>query len=246
MKGNFVNNIGRLFWLKLKKTNAILTSLVIAILIITIDYFNVISSVQSSFAITITGIVVLIVIWTMYVTNFYKLIKLSSINVLDMILVTSVMTMLIYMMYLIYINQKNTWKFILATSILGVALIVLFIRVSYIKKSLCEHRSDSTVVDLRDLCEGKVTKRPIVVGDQAVNYDLLDRDVIVSVLCDSINSAYSLGAYVIGLEGEWGTGKTTIANLAQQRLVKNDDICVVKGLDFWATGSSAAPCMILC
>lgn len=125
MKGNFVNNIGRLFWLKLKKTNAILTSLVIAILIITIDYFNVISSVQSSFAITITGIVVLIVIWTMYVTNFYKLIKLSSINVLDMILVTSVMTMLIYMMYLIYINQKNTWKFILATSILGVALIVL-------------------------------------------------------------------------------------------------------------------------
>ena len=84
MKGNFVNNIGRLFWLKLKKNNAILTSLVIALLIITIDYFNVISSVQISFAITITGIVVLIAVWTMYVTNFYKLIKLSSINVLDM------------------------------------------------------------------------------------------------------------------------------------------------------------------
>ena len=65
MKGNFVNNIGRLFWLKLKKTNAILTSLVIAILIITIDYFNVISLVQISFAITITGIVVLIAGWTM-------------------------------------------------------------------------------------------------------------------------------------------------------------------------------------
>ena len=60
-----MNNIGRLFWLKLKKTNAILTSLVIAILIITIDYFNVISLVQISFAITITGIVVLIAVWTM-------------------------------------------------------------------------------------------------------------------------------------------------------------------------------------
>lgn len=83
-----MNNIGRLFWLKLKNTNVILTSLVIAILIITIDYFNVISSVQISFAITITGIVVLIAVWTMYVTNFYKLIKLSSINVLDMVLVT--------------------------------------------------------------------------------------------------------------------------------------------------------------
>jgi len=78
-----VNNIGRLFWLKLKNTNAILISLVIAILVITIDYFNVISSVQSYFAITITCIVVMIAIWAMYVTNFYKLIKLSSINVLD-------------------------------------------------------------------------------------------------------------------------------------------------------------------
>lgn len=240
MKGNFVNNIGRLFWLKLKETNAILTSLVIAILLITIDYFNVISSVQISFAITITGIVVLIAVWTMYVTNFYKLIKLSSINVLDMALVTSIMTMLVYMVYLIYVNQKNTWKFILAASILVVALIFLFIRLSYVKKSLGKHKSDRTVVDLRDLCEGKITKYPVVVGDQAVNYDLLDRDVIVSVLCDSINSAYSSGAYVIGLEGEWGTGKTTIANLAQQRLVKNGDICIVKGLDFWTTGSSAA------
>lgn len=240
MKGNFVNNIGRLFWLKLKKNNAILTSLVIALLIITVDYFNVISSVQSSFAITIAGIVVLIAIWTMYVTNFYKLIKLSSINALDMVLVIIVMTMLIYMMYLTYTNQKNTWKSIGATSILVVAFIFLIKRLRYVKKSLCEHKSNRTVVDLRDLCEGKITKYPIVVGDQAVNYDLLDRDVIVAVLCDSINSAYSSGAYVIGLEGEWGTGKTTIANLAQQRLVKNGDICVVKGLDFWTTGSSAA------
>lgn len=166
-----MNNIGRLFWLKLKNTNAILTSLVIAILIITIDYFNVISSVQISFAITITGIVVLIAVWTMYVTNFYKLIKLSSINVLDMVLVTIVMTMLIYMMYLTYINQKNTWKFDLATSTLVVMLISLFIRLSYVKKSLGEHKSNRTVVDLRDLCEGKITKYPIVVGDQAVNYD---------------------------------------------------------------------------
>lgn len=130
----------------------------------------------------------------MYVTNFYKLIKLSSINVLDMALVTSIMTMLVYMVYLIYVNQKNTWKFILAASILVVALIFLFIRLSYVKKSLGKHKSDRTVVDLRDLCEGKITKYPVVVGDQAVNYDLLDRDVIVSVLCDSINSAYSSGA----------------------------------------------------
>ena len=58
MKGNFVNNIGRLFWLKLKETNAILTSLVIAILLITIDYFNVISSVQTAISTTIPVIVI--------------------------------------------------------------------------------------------------------------------------------------------------------------------------------------------
>ena len=59
-------------------------------------------------------------------------------------------------------------------------------------------------MDLRDLYDGKVKKTDhlVILGDQAVNYDLLNRDMIVSVLYDAIDTAYSSDAYVIGLEGE--------------------------------------------
>lgn len=228
-------------WSRLKNTNTVLIALIVTLLIIIIDYINPTGKVKVSLVIAIGIITTLIALWLMYTTNFYKLIKLHSINTLDMLLTLVSIIALIYDIYLYFVNQNNTWKFKLTLCIFIIAIVLLIIRLIYVNKSLNKQKNIKAVVDLRDLYDGKVKKTDhlVILGDQAVNYDLLNRDMIVSVLYDAIDTAYSSDAYVIGLEGEWGTGKTTIANLVKHRLDKNENICVVENFDFWTTGSSA-------
>lgn len=229
-------------WSRLKNTNTVLIALIVTLLIIIIDYINPTGKVKVSLVIAIGIITTLIALWLVYTTNFYKLIKLHSINTLDMLLIAVSIITSSYDIYLFFMNQGNTWKYKLTLCVFIITIISLIIRLIYINKLINNSQNTETVVDLRDLYEGKIKKtdRLVILEDQAVNYDLLNRDMIVSVLYDAIDTAYSSGTYVIGLEGEWGTGKTTIANLVKYRLDKNANICVVKNFDFWATGSSLA------
>lgn len=230
------------FWSKLKNTNAVLIALIVTLLIIIIDYINPTGRVKFSLVIAIGIITALIALWLVYATNFYKLIKLRSINTLDMLLIALSIITSIYDIYLFFMNQRNTWKFRIILCVFIITVISLITRLIYVNKAVNKSQNTETVLDLRDLYEGKIKKTDhlVVLEDQAVNYDLLNRDIIVSVLYDAIDTAYSSDAYVIGLEGEWGTGKTTIANLVKYRLNKNKNICVVENFDFWTTGSSAA------
>lgn len=229
-------------WSRLKNTNTVLIALIVTLLIIIIDYINPTGKVKVSLVIAIGIITTLIALWLVYTTNFYKLIKLHSINTLDMLLIAVSIITSSYDIYLFFMNQGNTWKYKLTLCVFIITIISLIIRLIYVNKLINNSQNTETVVDLRDLYEGKIKKtdRLVILEDQAVNYDLLNRDMIVSVLYDAIDTAYSSGTYVIGLEGEWGTGKTTIANLVKYRLDKNANICVVKNFDFWATGSSLA------
>ena len=229
-------------WSRLKNTNTVLIALIVTLLIIIIDYINPTGKVKVSLVIAIGIITTLIALWLVYTTNFYKLIKLHSINTLDMLLIAVSIITSSYDIYLFFMNQGNTWKYKLTLCVFIITIISLIIRLIYVNKLINNSQNTETVVDLRDLYEGKIRKtdRLVILEDQAVNYDLLNRDMIVSVLYDAIDTAYSSGTYVIGLEGEWGTGKTTIANLVKYRLDKNANICVVKNFDFWATGSSVA------
>lgn len=229
-------------WSRLKNTNTVLIALIVTLLIIIIDYINPTGKVKVSLVIAIGIITTLIALWLVYTTNFYKLIKLHSINTLDMLLIAVSIITSSYDIYLFFMNQGNTWKYKLTLCVFIITIISLIIRLIYVNKLINNSQNTETVVDLRDLYEGKIKKtdRLVILEDQAVNYDLLNRDMIVSVLYDAIDTTYSSGTYVIGLEGEWGTGKTTIANLVKYRLDKNANICVVKNFDFWATGSSLA------
>lgn len=229
--------------LKLKSTNTVLVSLISAILIIIIDYINPTDLLPHSILMAIGIICILIIMWFVYSTNFWKLFKLQTINPFDLVLYFVGITLGIYGSYLIFIKQLSTWKFKTALAIFSIALISEFFRELYIHSySDKTENKDRNIIDLRELYEGQITSntQPIIISDKAATYDLLDRGVIVSLLYDAINDAYSSNAYVIGLEGEWGTGKTTIANLVQQRLKNNEDIKVVKNFNFWAAGSQTA------
>lgn len=232
---------------KLKSTNTVLIALINAILLIVIDSYNPTSYLpQQRWMIAMAVIGVVIILWIMYVTNFWKLVKLRNINAIDLILTSIVITSLSYRIYLFYTHQLHTWKFDVIRDVFGIALTFLIFREIYVHV-YDKTEENTNTIDLRELYEGKVDTDtyPIIVNDKAVNYDLLDRRIIVSILYDAIvNTACSSNAYVIGLDGKWGTGKTTIINLVKQRLSKeieqNDDIRIVKNFDFWTTGSQTA------
>lgn len=232
---------------KLKSTNTVLIALINAILLIVIDSYNPTSYLpQQRWMIAMAVIGVVIILWIMYVTNFWKLVKLRNINAIDLILTSIVITSLSYRIYLFYTHQLHTWKFDVIRDVFGIALTFLIFREIYVHV-YDKTEENTNTIDLRELYEGKVDTDtyPIIVNDKAVNYDLLDRRIIVSILYDAIvNTACSSNAYVIGLDGKWGTGKTTIINLVKQHLSKeieqNDDIRIVKNFDFWTTGSQTA------
>lgn len=236
-----------ILWSKLKSTNTVLIALINAILLIVIDSYNPTSYLpQQRWMIAAAVIGVVIILWIMYVTNCWKLVKLRNINAIDLILTSIVITSLSYRVYLFYTHQLHTWKFDVIRDVFGIALTFLIFREIYVHVYDKTEKNTNTI-DLRELYEGKVDTDtyPIIVNDKAVNYDLLDRRIIVSILYDAIvNTACSSNAYVIGLDGKWGTGKTTIINLVKQRLSKeieqNDDIRIVKNFDFWTTGSQTA------
>lgn len=228
--------------LKLKNTNTVLISLISAILIIVIDYINPTDLLSCSLMIAIGVICILIGLWFIYSTNFWKLFKLRTINSIDFTLIFIDITLLVYGLELFGTRQLNMWKFKLVFVIFIISLFFGIFRKIYIHTSSDKLKEDRNIIDLRELYEGKIRSgsQPIIISDKATNYDLLDRGVIVSLLYDAINDAYSSNAYVIGLDGEWGTGKTTITNLVQQRLKDNKDIKVVKDINFWTAGSQTA------
>lgn len=231
-------------WSKLKSTNTVLIALINAILLIVIDSYNPTSYLpQQRWMIAVAVIGVVIILWIMYVTNFWKLVKLRNINAIDLILTSIVITSLSYRIYLFYTHQLHTWKFDVIRDVFGIALTFLIFREIYVHV-YDKTEENTNTIDLRELYEGKTqaNAHSIIITDNPANYDLLNRDIIVSLLYDIITIVHSSNAYVIGLDGDWGTGKTTIVNLTKQRLNENkdDNIKIVKGFDFWVTGSQIA------
>ena len=82
--------------------------------------------------------------------------------------------------------------------------------------------------DLKDIYEKGVgdanPNMPILISDEAVEYDLLEREFIINNLLNDIQVCQSERSFVIGLEGEWGSGKTTIVNIVKARLNKRNII----------------------
>lgn len=233
-------------WSKLKNTNTVLVALINAILLIVIDHFNPTYYLSGNhWMIAVAVVCVMIILWIMYVTNFWKLIKLQNINVVDLTLISVAITSLVYVVYLFFMHQMCTWKFVVVVCVFCIALVAGFLRKKYISSR--KPKENTNAIDLRELYKDKfdVNTYPIIISDRPVDYDLLDRKIIISILYDVIvNTSCSSNAYVIGLDGKWGTGKTTIINLVKQRLNKeieqNDNIRIVKNFDFWTTGSQTA------
>ncbi|MDN6900658.1 P-loop NTPase fold protein [Oenococcus sicerae] len=102
-----------------------------------------------------------------------------------------------------------------------------------------EHDSLTSVLDLDDIYNAKGPQtvdlaKSFLVKENAVNYDLLKRSGIINDLKNTIQSFNSNEKFIIGIEGKWGSGKTSIIQNALQNLnTDTDNFVIVRDFEPW-------------
>ena len=120
-------------------------------------------------------------------------------------------------------------------------LVIILCRITHYHKALERAaRYNANFYDLKDIYENVIseqekdakqetdakqkTVRQILLSDKAAAYDLLDRKHIIESLFGTIAHYRPQSSFVVGLEGEWGGGKSTIINIVKSMLKKRVDV----------------------
>lgn len=232
----------KLFSLKYGFLKFIFFSIVTAIVFIVADTTNALSKFISKYSNSLAHIwlyfILLLSIYIMVRFRIFKMIVHPLINKFDYLLLVVLGALLIvYIAFLIgYPNQtpRTNLLYLLTMS----SIIFMVIRIYYSRKKLSQDQS--VVVDLKDIIDGKVNfNRPFAIRESDVDYDLLSRNFIIDDLVNWIKNYQSNERFVIGVEGKWGSGKTTlIRNVLKQ--INDDNVIVIDEFEPWVSDNKNA------
>lgn len=117
-----------------------------------------------------------------------------------------------------------------------VLAVFLVIRILSIGKEIKKTRK--SIVDLKEILDGTVSyDQPFFIREDAVGYDLLNRKNLIQDLAESIQSYVSDERFVVGIEGAWGTGKTTFLNHLIDNISKHENFVIIDDFEPWLSES---------
>lgn len=231
----------------IKFIEVLLWAVILSGLILLMDIYDIPSSVINEIPkeamIIFISLLLVTLLLAFYNGHLWDLCKFPQRNIIDKVNLCAVFGCVICVfVWGFWINQY-AYKWVMS-SILFVLSVSTFIgRQLYIKKNKQMNVAQNNVYDLKDIYDGKVMRNlqtPILVFEKDVEYDLLSREGIINQLYRSIAACKFDSAFVIGLEGGWGSGKTTIFNNAKAKLRKNKDIIIIDKFDPWMYGTQDA------
>lgn len=196
--------------------------------------------------ITVFAFIFLLVFIFFIVDNhMLDLLKTNNVNEVDSAIVLLLLSAFVYMGVLAVIDKASFYKWVvlLIFSLMLFTCLCTRIWKTQRKISICENNN---IIDIKDLLDETVkhnNELPILLAEKDVSYDLLDRKVIIDQLTESIKACKNYdGTFVIGLEGAWGSGKTTIINNVRQNLLSenNSDYIIINTFDPWIYNSQEA------
>lgn len=164
-------------------------------------------------------------------------------NTIDSVLFVLFFIIPLYVIGTILIDSSALYKFITSLILFVSVVVLLFIR--FLMCNQYDQKAEKLKeIDLKDILENSIDKnadKPLIIAEKDVDYDLLERKGIINNLYSSITKCVSGGSFVIGLEGEWGSGKTTIINNVKRIIQEsNTDIRIIDDFDPWTYGSEKA------
>lgn len=170
--------------------------------------------------------------------------KIISINIIDALALTLLLSLTTYTGILAYYSILEVYKIciiIFATVLLFIYLAARIYNLNKFTKKTIEYQSN--IIDLKRIYDGdfSIQGKPILVDENDVQYDLLSRGSTINILYNTIQNSNPEKGFVISLEGNWGSGKTTIINNVKNKLIdNNEDIIIIDELDPWSYSNQEA------
>lgn len=164
-----------------------------------------------------------------------KMLILKSVNILDVILVSMFILEGVLLLYL-FTTFENNYKFTFVYVLMILTIFCIIMRMLITNNKF--QKNKPTVIDMQELYLNKINieKNSIALLEEAeVSYDLLDRQSVINQLYNTIINCYPSRTFTIGLNGQWGSGKTTIINNVLKLIKDNkiEDLFVTVRFDPW-------------
>lgn len=212
-------------------------SLLITIVIWLIDYFNIFSKIAERKEFIFIGIIILILA-VIKILGFkpWNLYKLTTVNYTDSFFVSSIIALFVYSIKIDICNKEQYYKTITIICLSFSLLILELIRIRKINK-IEKNEEPANVYDLKELYDGKIENKNnglILIKEKEVDYDLLERGNIINKLYEVVTKCYNGEKFVLSLQGEWGSGKTTIINNFKKLIKDDSNIIIIDDFDPWS------------
>ncbi len=171
--------------------------------------------------------------------------RITTVNSIDRLLFFCFLSTPIYYGAISLMQQVYTYKTIVLITVALLSLIVCFIRgIRYtrlFKRTLSFKSNVFDFIQIFDDIPKTDNNSPILISEKDVDYDLFERQELIIQLRLALEiCCRSEEPFVIGLSGEWGSGKTTILNNVKKELDGNGKIIVIDDFDPWIYGSPKA------
>lgn len=205
-----------------KFKNLLIIGMIVSFFIILIDILNIPSNLYLKGYIALIILLILIIIIKLFDVNNIKMLFYKHINIIDKYLATVLFASVFASLYEFIFDIKK-YKIILLLALF------IFIIISYVIRIIkIDHKSKdekNNVVDLEFIVNNKIElndKKLLLLEEKEVDYDLLNRKSIINQLYNTIINCEPATNFTIGLNGKWGSGKTTIIKNVLRIMNDND------------------------
>lgn len=187
-------------------------------------------------------IIVIFFVLTLIESGILTAFRFKYLNILDYFLSSSIFILLIYGISIFCLSKLSNYKIIALCTLFLIFIILQIIRISiFISLFNKMHNNESKIIDLKKFLEEDITEdKNILFSEEDVNYDLLNRNHTIMQLYNTIILSNPNNKFVISVEGEWGSGKTTIINNVKDKLSKHEEIIIIDTFNPWIYNAEEA------
>lgn len=205
--------------------NIVIWSILIYLAIFFIDKYNLISKlIEIITSVSVGLIVLLIVIICISRLNLIDAYKIKSINIIDRIAGIGFLVAFLCLINTI-LFKGELYKFGLEIILMIVSLKLLKDKRDCYQNIILRRKNEySSLIDLKDLYNNDIIDNKVkylLIDENDVDYDFLHRDIIIEHIYNSILNVKADNSFVIGINGAWGSGKTTTVNIVKEKIKNN-------------------------
>lgn len=219
--------------------NIIFSSIFISMLVYLIDYYNLPTNLLDRYKNIVLCIIILSISYMVkeFISKkLWKLINLETINYFDKILSIGIFLEIIMGIYY-YFNNIKYFNFILAFGIINTLIIVIrFIKIKKLVNKMKKNKNQSNIYTISKLYNNEINNEQLVLLEEKEltksEDDLLDVNIFVESIENSLLQCKPNETFVISLIGKWGNGKTSVINLLKQK-INSGDSAVINTFNPW-------------